>query len=1158
MQRVALREVDLASFRAAIGPEGCADATIAIQRGAIVQMAWEASQQLLTGTVRGRGGEIRTVSASFRASPGFPLRFREGYCSCAKGTNCVHVAALVLAATDETLLPTPTAAAIAARRSTLPWEQSLDSLLATPQARVTSPASDVTTDAPLAVELSLVAVAPEPVRHLSYTTDNGRHEPPVEDPVRKFKLQARLVQPGRLGGWVAGNLSWSRLDFMLLRDEFPAAHVRLLHELFALYRASSAGQHSSPYYYGYASPGYGDQKYLDLSACESRQLWPVLEQAHAVGLPFVYRGKQGTVPPPGTAELCLDVTTDGTTLLIAPVIKTADSTDAVPLRFIGSEGHGVVYTDRATAAGRGGGGTGELARFRLARLTHPVPTQLQHLALADERLVIPEAGQAAFLSRYYPRLRRQATVTSSDGSFTAPEISGPALVVRAAYARGHQIDIHWEWSYQVGGTELRAALGSARDPFRDPEAETRVLAGISLPADAPGVPREATVRSQPPAFTPAPPSVPSPADKQGPAVTLRGLDAMAFTTEVLPLLESRDDVRVEVAGQVPDYREAGDSLEIGLSTDELDGERDWFDLGITVTVEGSEVPFTDLFVALAHGQTHLLLPDGAYFSLDKPELAALARLIDEARTLQDQPDGSLRISRFQAGLWEELSGLGVVGHQAANWQQQVRGLLSVEEIDAVPVPASINALLRPYQVAGFQWLAFLWAHGLGGILADDMGLGKTLQTLALLQHAKDAARREGLSRKPAFLIVAPTSVLANWTAEAHRFAPDLKVVTISDTLGRRGGTLADVIDGADAVVTSYTLLRLDFEAYGGHEWAGLILDEAQYVKNHQSKAYQCARRMIAPFKVAITGTPMENNLMELWSLLSIAAPGLFPNPERFKDYYARPIEKSANSELLAQLRRRIRPLIMRRTKEQVAADLPEKQEQVLEVELHPRHRKVYQTHLQRERQKILGLLDDVNHNRFTILRSLTLLRQLSLHAALIDEEHADVPSAKIDSLLEQIEDVVGGGHRALVFSQFTRFLRMARTRLEASGVECCYLDGSTTNRGAVISSFKDGTAPVFLISLKAGGFGLNLTEADYCFLLDPWWNPATEAQAVDRTHRIGQTRNVMVYRLIASGTIEEKVMALKARKAELFSSVIDSDGTFSSALSADDIRALFA
>ena len=1152
MQRVALRDVDLASFRAAVGPEGCADGASAVARGAVVQMAWEASQQLLTGTVRDAGGEIRTVSASFRASPGFPLRFRQGYCSCATGTNCVHVAALVLAATDETLLPSTAPDGTAARRSALPWEQSLDSLLAAPQARAAT-RGDVAS-APLAVELSLVRNTPERGRP-SYSTDNGLHEPPVDDAIRRFKLHARLVQPGRLGGWVAGTLSWSRLDYLLLRGDFPDAHIRLLHELYALHRAGSAAQRSG--YHWYPAPGHGDQKYLDLSACESRQLWPVLDQAYVAGLPFVYQGKRGTVPPPGTAELCLDVTTEGTTLLIAPVIKASDGADAVPLRFIGTEGHGVIYAEREQAD------EGELAMFRLARMTHPVPAQLQQLALSDERLVVPEAGQAAFLSRYYPRLRRQATVTSSDGSFTAPEISGPSLVVHAAYSGGHRVDIRWEWAYQVGGTELRAALGTGRDPFRDPGAEARVLAGIGLPAGSLGVPREATARSLPPAYTGmpfgafphGPHSALATAGKQGPAVTLRGLDAMTFSTEVLPLLDGRDDVRVEVDGRVPDYHEAGDSLEIGVSAGERDGDRDWFDLGITVTVEGREVPFADLFVALAHGQSHMLLVDGAYFSLDKPELATLARLIGEARALQDQPDGSLRISRFQAGLWEELAALGVVGHQAAAWQAQVRGLLSVDHIEAVPVPAAVNAQLRPYQLAGFQWLAFLWSHGLGGILADDMGLGKTLQALALLQHAKDTWR-DGENRPP-FLIVAPTSVLTNWSAEARRFAPDLAVTVVSDTLGRRGGTLADVTTGADAVVTSYTLLRLDYEAYGAQRWAGLILDEAQYVKNYLSKAYQCARRLPAPFKVAITGTPMENNLMELWSLLSIAAPGLFPSPDRFRDYYARPIEKSGNAELLSQLRRRIRPLIMRRTKEQVAADLPEKQEQVLTVELHPRHRRLYQTHLQRERQKVLGLLDDVNHNRFTILRSLTLLRQLSLHAALVDPEHGDVPSAKIDSLLEQVEDVVGGGHRALVFSQFTRFLRIARTRLEASGVECCYLDGSTVNRGAVISSFKEGTAPVFLISLKAGGFGLNLTEADYCFLLDPWWNPATEAQAVDRTHRIGQTRNVMVYRLIASGTIEEKVMALKARKAELFSSVIDSEGAFSSALSADDIRALF-
>ncbi len=360
------------------------------------------------------------------------------------------------------------------------------------------------------------------------------------------------------------------------------------------------------------------------------------------------------------------------------------------------------------------------------------------------------------------------------------------------------------------------------------------------------------------------------------------------------------------------------------------------------------------------------------------------------------------------------------------------------------------------------------------------------------------------------------------------------------------------------MVTSYTLLRIDFDAYSTMAWSGLILDEAQFTKNHQSKIYQCARRLRAPFKVAITGTPMENNLMELWSLLSITAPGLFPSPARFRDYYARPIEKQGQAELLAQLRRRIRPLVKRRTKELVATDLPAKQEQVLEIDLHPRHRKIYQTHLQRERQKVLGLIDDVSANRFTILRSLTLLRQLSLHAGLVDDAYRDLPCSKIDTLLEQLRDVTGGGHRALVFSQFTGFLGKVRTELDAAGVPYCYLDGRTQDRAAALQRFSAGSVPVFLISLKAGGFGLNLTEADYCFLLDPWWNPATEAQAVDRIHRIGQTRNVMVYRLIASGTIEEKVMALKQRKAELFSSVIDSGGLFGASLDADDIRALLA
>jgi len=567
-------------------------------------------------------------------------------------------------------------------------------------------------------------------------------------------------------------------------------------------------------------------------------------------------------------------------------------------------------------------------------------------------------------------------------------------------------------------------------------------------------------------------------------------------------------------------------------------------------VGGERVPYHELFRALAQEQTHLILPSGTYFSLDRQELRALAQLIAEARALADPVSGEARLNRLQAGLWEDLCRLGVVGEQARAWDESVRALTAAAEGDR-PVPDGLRATLRPYQQAGFNWLAFLFERRLGGVLADDMGLGKTLQALALICHAKE----QGLSTSP-YLVVAPTSVVGNWAAESRRFTPGLAVTTVTETERRRGVPLAEVADGADVVVTSYALFRLEYEAYEAVEWAGLFLDEAQLAKNRNSKTYQSVRRLPAPTKVAVTGTPLENNLMELWAMLSITAPGLFPDPQRFEEHYRIPIERHGDTDRLDQLRRLNRPLMLRRTKEQVAPELPEKQEQTLQLDLHPRHRKLYQTYLARERQKVLGLLGDVNGNRFEIFRSLTLLRQASLGVSLVDPEHAAVPSAKLDTLTEMLEEIVGDGHRALVFSQFTRFLGEARARVGAAGIRHCYLDGRTRNRAAVIEEFRSGEVPVFLVSLKAGGFGLNLTEADYCFLLDPWWNPAAEAQAVDRTHRIGQTRRVMVYRLVSQDTIEEKVVALKAQKSALFANVVDGGGFESASLSAADIQAL--
>jgi superfamily II DNA or RNA helicase len=1117
----------------AVDPASYVRGMIYAQQGAVSDFEWDSDGRAVFGHVRGSGRNVYSTMASFEVADQDVFAFGQGHCSCPVGFNCKHVVALAL-----TALGAESSEELVTPESTLGWERSLQSLLQAPD-----------TPAPRARE---VPVAVEVTLSEDSTPGWKRAGTVAAQPPR---LMARLVRPGR-NGWVAGQLSWSKLDRLHHFGEHPAAHVAWLREFYNLFQAGRRDSGYSTYY-------SRDEKYIDLSAFESRQLWPLLDDAASVGVQLVHGKKAwGTVAPYGRAQLFLDVTRDDSAghVVVAPAleISRADGAEALarPVRFIGRDAHGVVYVDRAQAQAETRPGNW---RFGLAKLERPAPTQLQRMALEGERLQVPAADRHRFRDEYVPRLRRLAPVRSSDASFTPPVISGPTLVARADYGDAHSLDLTWEWLYSVGNVEKRTQLNPSESDhgFRDLDAERAVLASLDV-----GLENLGLLSGGEGGHGPA-----VPGQSLVPGAHLDGLDTMRFSTEVLPLLRDTADVVVEVSGAPADYREAGDSLVVGVSTRASAGETDWFDLGITISVEGRDVPFVDVFTALARGEAHLLLPDGAFFSLEKPALQTLHRLIDEARALGESVNGQTRISRFQAGLWEELAALGVVDHQAEAWQRQVAGLLSLDSVDRTEPPAMLVAQLRPYQLEGYRWLVFLWEHQLGGILADDMGLGKTLQTLALICHAKErvaeaaaASHADGPSRPgpdmAPFLVVAPTSVVSNWVSEAARFAPGLRVVPVTDTLRRRGQSIEEVIAGADVVVTTYTLSRLDADAYTQAAWSGMVLDEAQHVKNHQSKTYQSARQVPAPFKVAITGTPIENNLMELWSQLSITAPGLFPSPTRFDEFYARPIEKQANTELLAQLRRRIRPLVKRRTKEQVATDLPAKQEQVIEVDLHSKHRKIYQKYLQRERQKVLGLLDDVNTNRFTILRSLTLLRQLSLHAGLVDEGHRNVPSAKIDVLLEQLGDVVDGGHRALVFSQFTSFLSMARERLDAAGVDYCYLDGSTRRRDEVIARFKSGAAPVFLISLKAGGFGLNLTEADYCFLLDPWWNPATEAQAVDRTHRIGQTRNVMVYRLIAADTIEEKVMELKARKAELFASVMDDGNHFGTSLDIDDVRSL--
>jgi len=1102
-----LSDVELSRVEAAVGSRSFKRGRGYARDNRVAAVEWDPTAETLVGSVVGQGALYRTV-AFFAEDGDGALTFDDGECSCPVGYNCKHVAAVVMAALDGRApggsVPGRLASRpVAAKTRPAAWETPLRALIDAPAPQAAG--------SPLAVELALHAAG-----------QGGRSAP---------RLMARLMRPGARGGWVNGSLTWNGLDSWHVQSgDHRLDHLALVRELYAVYRAGE-GRASYSYHYG------ADKK-LDLGGCDSAQLWSLLDEAARLGLPLIHATPAlGEIPRYQRGELLLDVTRrDGQGAVMAAVIELdgEDSQDLEPLLFLGASGHGIVCAERADlAAGHGL----ESVRLRLVRLSRSAPPRLRRMVLHGERLEIPASELDRFAADLCPALRSVVTVVSSDESFTPPEISAPTLELRATFGPDHDVEVAWEWAYRVGETVRRAALGTngSGPGFRDLEAERAILAGAELGET--GLGRFGLLDG-----------AGRPADVPG--VSLSGLDSMRLTTEALPRLAQRPDIAVEIAGEPADYRDVGDSLEIGVSTADVAGERDWFDLGVTIGVDGRELPFAEVFAALARGESHLLLEDGAHFSLLTPRLQSLRGLIDEARALAESPSAALRISRYQAGLWAELAALGVVAEQAQAWQRQVGALLELDALADHAPPATLTAQLRPYQRDGFGWLASLWELELGGILADDMGLGKTLQALALICHARESDQGVG-----PFLVVAPTSVVSNWVGEAARFAPRLRVEAVTDTLARSGRAIEQVA-GAEVVVTTYTLFRLETDAYRRVPWAGLILDEAQFVKNHQAKTYRCVRELAAPFKLAITGTPMENNLMELWSLLSITAPGLFPDPKRFAEQYARPIERGGDAERLARLRRRIKPLVKRRTKELVAGDLPPKQEQTLDVDLHPRHRKLYDTHLQRERQKILGLIDDFDRHRFTILRSITVLRQLSLHPGLVDDRHDPVPCAKLGALVEQLADVIGGGHRALVFSQFTGFLAKARERLDGEGIDYCYLDGRTRRRDRVLERFKEGADPVFLISLKAGGFGLNLTEADYCFLLDPWWNPATEAQAVDRTHRIGQTHPVMVYRMIARDTIEEKVVALARRKAALFSGVMDDGDLFASSLTATDIRGL--
>ncbi len=573
---------------------------------------------------------------------------------------------------------------------------------------------------------------------------------------------------------------------------------------------------------------------------------------------------------------------------------------------------------------------------------------------------------------------------------------------------------------------------------------------------------------------------------------------------------------------------------------------DWFDVEGKVEFGGKWIQFPTLLEAVQRGERFVPLPDGSMGALDANVMRKLARLADFAESSK----AGFRFSSAQGLLLNSLlddSENVEFDAKFSALREKIKTFAGIQACDPVP---TFQGELRTYQREGLGWLNFLEAFGLGGILADDMGLGKTVQCLAFLEERR---QRPGEKCPPTLLLV-PKSLLPNWQAEAKRFAPGLRVMILS---GLARANQHAQIQQHDLVVTTYQTMLRDREVIQGVDWDCVILDEAQAIKNPDTLVAKTVRTLNSQFRLAMTGTPIENSIQDLFSISDFVNPGFLRGKSRNAH---RNTHLNLSEDSRQALTRAFKPVILRRTKDQVLKDLPAKIEQTIHIELEPKQRKLYnelkkfyKTQLLREVE-----VNGVNKSQIQILAALTRLRQAALHPGLIDPEHTDTPSAKFDVMLEMLEEVIAEGHRVLIFSQFTGLLALLKVQLEARQINFSYLDGKTKNRGQVVDEFKTNGNPVFLISLKAGGVGLNLVDADYVFLLDPWWNPAVETQAIDRAHRIGQTRTVNAYRFISTDTVEEKILELQKSKLRLSTDLLSGQSGIIKSLTAQDIENLLS
>ncbi len=583
----------------------------------------------------------------------------------------------------------------------------------------------------------------------------------------------------------------------------------------------------------------------------------------------------------------------------------------------------------------------------------------------------------------------------------------------------------------------------------------------------------------------------------------------------------------------------------------------WFDLSVSYTTgSGEKFSNADIQRLLRSGQSHTRLANGKFAIIDTGAVEELQEVLLD--TAPQQHGNGYRIHNNQAGfLASALNENSSWKVQAPrDWREKAQQHSGEARMELPPL-GRMEEVLRPYQKQGVAWLEFLRVNNFGGILADEMGLGKTLQALAFLKTVVE--RAAGPNRLPS-LIVCPTSLVFNWVAEAQKFTPELKVIAVQGA--RRAELFAD-IPKADVVVTSYALIRRDAEQYRGLEFETLVLDEAQHIKNRQTQNAQSVKSVRARRRFVLTGTPMENSVLDLWSIFDFLMPGYLGTAADFKERYEVPIarEKDAGGGARSRLARRIRPFLLRRLKREVAKDLPEKIEQVSFCDLSPEQQAVYQQLLEASRKEITDAVGQqgLQKSRMLILTALLRLRQVCCDLRLLKLEGArDDNSGKLELFNELLQEAIDGGHRVLVFSQFVEMLQLLKAALQAQNIDFAYLDGSTGDRAKVVQEFQSKDIPVFLISLKAGGVGLNLTAADTVLHFDPWWNPAVEAQATDRAHRIGQTRVVTSYKLITRGTVEEKILNLQQQKKELIQSTLAGEEQLTSGLTWEELQGLFA